>query len=167
VGVVNRKRVAIGALLSCALGLVCACLFVLYGLRPGEGDSLTTDTDSSQLKTSAERVAFLGRYLKLRTRVTDAAFHIVYHDNSHGLPGPSDWWIVAAVEVTPADGPTWLAGARPLSENDPFSAQLLPAKRCVIPAEWGVSSPGVSYARDGALLVWHAEGVLEFTSTTD
>src|SRR6478735_2242953 len=63
------------------------------------------------------------RYLKLRTPVSDAAFHIVYHDNSGGLPGPSDWSIAAVVKVTPADGPVWLAGARQLSSNETLNAQ--------------------------------------------
>jgi len=149
-----------------ALGLIGAGLFALRLLKDDEHESRTTNTKSSQLQTSAERVAFLGRYLKLRTPVSDAAFHIVYHDNSGGLPGPSDWSIAAVVKVTPADGPVWLAGARRLSSNETLNAQT-PATAELVPAEWLVSSRGERYARDGALLVWHSEGVLEFASATE
>ena len=147
------------------LGLSCACLFARYVLTSGESESLTTDTDSAQLKTSAERVAFLGRYLKLRAPVKDAAFQIVYHDNSGGLPGPSDWWIAAVVLGSAADGPAWLSGARPLAASHHVDPRW-PRTGHLIPAAWQVSSPGVSYIRDGARLVWHSEGVLEFAATT-
>ena len=129
---------------------------------------LTTNTSSTEFKTSAERVAFLRRYLNLRTQVTDAAFHIVFHDNHRNLPGPSDCSVVAAVKVTPADGPAWLAGARPFVQppvevvDDPFADAPPPPRRSLIPPEWHVSSPGTSYTRDRAQLVWHPEGVLEF-----
>lgn len=149
-----------------ALGLICAGLLALYLLTAGEQESRTTDTKSTQLTTSAERVEFLARYLKLRTHVTDAAFHIVYHDNSGGLPGPSDWSIAAAVRVAPADGTAWLAGARPLQATDPVSARI-PETAGLIPAEWHVSSAGERYERDGALIVWHSEGVLEFAGATE
>jgi hypothetical protein len=162
---VNRKR-AIASTLLVALGLICAGLLVLYPRQADERKSRSTDTKSTQLKTSAERVAFLSRYLKLRTPVNDAAFHIVYHDNSVGMPGPSDWSIAAAVQVTPADGPAWLAGARPLGANEAFNA-LAPATAGWIPSEWQVSSAGERYVRDGALLVWHSEGVLEFAAATN
>ena len=164
----NRRHVvaAISLVGVGALGLLGAGVSALRLLKDDEHESRTTNTQSTQLKTSAERVAFLSRYLKLRTRVNDAAFHIVYHDNSGGLPGPSDWSIAAAVKVTPADGPAWLGGAQPLSSNETLSARM-PATAGLIPAEWQVSSQGERYARDGALLVWHSEGVLEFAAATE
>jgi hypothetical protein len=149
-----------------ALGLVGAGVLAFYLLTVDEHESRTTDTKSTQLKTSSERVAFLNRYLKLRTPVKDAAFHIVYHDNSVGVAGPSDWWIAAAVQVTPADGPAWLAGARPLGANEKLSTRV-PATTGLIPGEWQVSSVGDRYTREGALLVWHTEGVLEFAAATN
>lgn len=48
-------------------------------------------------------MAFIRRYLELRAAVTDADFHVVFHDNSHGIPGPSDWSIVAVLRVKPGD----------------------------------------------------------------
>jgi len=168
IGTVSPKKSAIGANLLAgmgALGLLGAGLLSFYLLTVDERESRTTDTKSTQLKTSAERVAFLSRYLKLRTPVNDAAFHIVYHDNSVGVAGPSDWSIAAAVQVTPADGPAWLAGARPISAREALTTRA-PATLGLIPGEWQVSSAGERYARDGALLVWHSEGVLEFASAT-
>lgn len=164
---VNRKDAVTSILLPAlgALGLICAGLLALYLLTQDAHESRTTDTKSTQLQTSAQRVAFLGRYLKLRTPVKDAAFHVVYHDNSVAQAGPSDWRIAAAVRVTPADGPAWLAGARPLGSSDPLSKQAT-GTAGLIPGDWQVSSPGELYTRDGALLVWHPEGVLEFSATT-
>lgn len=166
-GTVNRKSAVMSSLLGAlgALGLICAGFLALYLITLDDHESRSTDTKSTQLKTSAERVAFLARYLKLRTPVSDAAFHIVYHDNSVGVPGPSDWSIAAAVQVTPADGPAWLAGARALGPSERLSTRI-PATAGLIPGEWQVTSPGERYARDGALLVWHSEGVLEYAAAT-
>lgn len=163
-----KRKGALGSILLGgigALGIICAGFLALYLLAADERESRSTDTKSTQLGTSAERVAFLSRYLKLRTPVNDAAFHIVYHDNSVGVPGPSDWSIAAAVQVTPADGPTWLAGAQPLGANDVNGLQA-PSTTGLIPGEWQVSSSGEKYTRDGALIVWHPEGVLEFAVAT-
>jgi len=167
IGTVNRSSVIRSIVLVGigALGLIGAGRLARSVLTVDEHESRTTDTKSTQLNTSAERVAFLSRYFKLRTPVNDAAFHIVFHDNSGGLPGPSDWSIAAVVKVTPADGPTWLAEARPLAASETMGMPL-PATAGLIPGEWRVSSPGERYARDGALLVWHSEGVLEFAAAT-
>jgi len=167
-GPVDRKRAIASTLLAVtgALGLIGAGVVALYLRTADEHVSRSTDTKSTQLKTSAERVAFLSRYLELRTPVKDAAFHIVYRDNSVGVPGPSDWSIAAAVQVTPADGPVWLAGARPVGASERLGTRI-PATAGWIPGEWHVSSAGERYARDGALLVWHSEGVLEFAAATE
>jgi len=155
---VTRRRLW---LLVLGAGLLGAggCGLVLFSAFD-DGEDRTTNTKSTALKTSAERVAFLGRYLKFHGPVSDAAFDIVWHDNSHGLPGPSDWSVIAAVRVPPADGPSWLAGAKPLAS----AAATQPS---IVPPEWQVSSRGTSYDRDGARLVWHPEGVLEFAAASD
>src|SRR4051812_29011346 len=106
----------VGLLIELGIGTLLLAMVVEDG-----HESLTTDTRSTQLATSAERVAFLRRYLKLRTPVADAAFHIVWHDNSGFPPGPSDWYLEAAVLVKPADGPTWLDKATPLMPADSAS----------------------------------------------
>ncbi len=146
------------------LGVLAAlCWFVLDAEPP----SLTTDTQSSQLKTSAERVEFLGRYLKLRTPVSDAAFRIVWHDNSGFVPGPSDWSVVAAVKVTPTDSPTWLTGAKPITQAADYPFGISRESPQVVPADWHVTSVGDRYARERALLIWHPEGVLEYVAHTN
>ena len=119
--------------------------------------SRTTDTRSDTLPTAAARVEFLARYLKLQAPVTDASFHVVWHDNSGGLvPGPSDWSIVAALRVSPADAPVWLADARRATAGE--------TARPSIPADWNVTSAGDPYVRDGTSLRWHSEGVLELAA---
>jgi hypothetical protein len=139
---------------------------VLFSSPGPAQPSLTTNTASSQLKTSTERVAFLGRYVKYRAHVRDAAFHVWWQDNSGFAPGPSDWTIVAALRVDAADAPRWLDHARPVTDaSDPF-AQTSPAA-ALVPAAWGVTSAGTHYERGGALLVWHAEGVLELSAQSD
>ncbi|HEY4184617.1 MAG TPA: hypothetical protein VGP07_06075 [Polyangia bacterium] len=133
---------------------------VLRWAARDDAPSLTTDTSSTQLLTSAARVAFLARYLKLRGPVTDAAFHIVWHDNSHGVPGPSDWSVVAALQVPPTDRTAWLADARPVTSPHSFA-------RVPIPSAWNVHSAGATHVREGVWLIWHPEGVLEVSASTN
>jgi hypothetical protein len=130
-----------------------------------DGRSRTTNTDSGSIASSADRVAFVSRYVALRAPTADASFHIVYHDNSVGVPGPSDWNIAVALRVSPSDRQRWLEGARPGTAEDaagPFARQ----HRRGIPSSWGVSSAGDIYYASGAWLVWHPEGALEYSSTT-
>jgi len=147
--------------------LVLAAALLLWSSSHLEGPSLTTDTRSTAFSSSGERVAFLGRYVKLRDPVTDAAFHIVYHDNGGLLPGPSDWSIVAAMRVSLRDEAAWLADAKPVSTEGVSGQSASPTSaRPEIPASWNVTSVGTSYVRAGVLLVWHPEGVLELSAST-
>lgn len=134
---------------------------VLRRVLRDDAPSLTTDTSSTQLSTSGERVAFLARYVKLRGPVSDAAFHVVWHDNSQGLPGPSDWSVAAALKVMATDGPVWLADAKPVA------APQTEIARVGVPAAWNVRSAGTVYVRQGVRLIWHPEGVLELWATTN
>jgi hypothetical protein len=142
---------------AAALAVILAGVLVMaWLLSSHDQPSRTTDTRSDTLPTPAARVEFLARYLKLRAPVTDAAFHVVWHDNSGGgVPGPSDGSIVAALRVSPADAKAWLADARPATAAAPAPA------RSLIPATWNVTSAGDPYVRDGTSLRWHHEGVLE------
>lgn len=72
--------------------------------------SRSTDTRSTALATAAQRVGFLCEYLLCPTTPEDAAFHVVFHDNSGFLAGPSDADIVAVVKVKPEDIPRWSMG---------------------------------------------------------
>jgi hypothetical protein len=145
---------------AAALAVILAGVLVMaWLLSSHDQPSRTTDTRSDTLPTPAARVEFLARYLKLRAPVTDAAFHVVWHDNSGGgVPGPSDWSIVAALRVSPADAKAWLADARPAAAAAPAHS--------LIPASWNVTSAGDSYVRDGTSLRWHGEGVLELAASS-
>jgi len=147
--------------------LVLGTVLVLLSLFKGP-PSLTTDTRSAELPSSTDRVAFLGRYLKLRAPVSDAVFHVVFHDNGGIPPGPSDWSIVAALQVSPGDEAAWLdeAKAVPLDQAQPSHHGSSAYCRPEIPPDWKVTSPGTIYLRQSAFLVWHPEGVLEFSAST-
>jgi hypothetical protein len=90
------------------------------------GDSLTTDTDSRTLPDRPQRLAFLARYLRSKSPITDAEFIIHYRDNSGGgVPGPSDWDIRAALQV--ADTAAWRAGWEPCPAAGSGGAAEVPA----------------------------------------
>jgi hypothetical protein len=98
---------------------VCYAMMLLVALVscgiPSSGTktsgSLTTDTQSAQLATDAEKIAFLRRYITLYSAVETTEFHIVYHDNAGGaVPGPSDWDMRVALKVAPANISAWTSG---------------------------------------------------------
>lgn len=133
--------------------------------RTGDGDhaaidrqSLTTHTRSDSLPTPEARVSFLGRYLRLRSSVRDAAFIIDYHDNSAGLlPGPSDWSVLAALRLPPGAMASWLESAQPCEQPAD------PAFNKIVPTTWEVSSKPRCLMRDRSTLIVHApEAVLVF-----
>lgn len=76
--------------------------------------SRSTDTRSTSLPTAKERVAFFCDYVLCPTRPDDAAFHLVYRDNSRGfIPGPDDADIHAVLKVPAADIARWSKGCEP------------------------------------------------------
>jgi hypothetical protein len=159
----SRRVWLILALVALPAGLVVGVGWWLVGAVFSSEPSLTTDTRSDSIPTAAARVEFIGRYLNLRAPVTDAVFHVVYHDNGGGLvPGPSDADIVAALRVMPGDRAKWLVDATPASPSDatkPFSGY----QRVSLPVSWGAGGAGELYVRQGTWLVWHPEGVLELS----
>jgi hypothetical protein len=46
------------------------------------------------------------------------------------------------------------------------AGECLVAARPSLPVDWHVVSVGGLYWRQGALLIWHPEGVLEFSANT-
>ena len=140
----------VGILVVVALG----ALWVIREISSDKfiGGRLTTDTWSRDLPSQEERIRFLRRYLKFRTRVLDCEFHIVYHDNGFA---PSDWAISAAVRVAPADVPPWLQDAVPASGESAFNY------RAVVPARWDVKSAPEFLSRGTTqLVVFRPEGVV-------
>ncbi len=71
--------------------------------------SLTTDTYSSKLNSDRQKIEFITKYLKLPTPIETTEFHIVYHDNSGIVPGPSDWRIQAIIKTSPSNLKLWTA----------------------------------------------------------
>lgn len=87
------------------------------------GGTLTTDTDSRTLPDRPQRLAFLARYLRSKSPITDAEFIIHYRDNSGGgVPGPSDWDIRAALQVT--DMAAWRADWEPCPVTGSGTAEV-------------------------------------------
>lgn len=71
-------------------------------------EDYTTDTRSTVFQDRDEKLAFLSRYLEMPSEMIDAAYHIVYQDNSKGrVPGPSDYDIRAAFTVEANDLSLW------------------------------------------------------------
>jgi hypothetical protein len=76
--------------------------------------SRSTDTKSTSLSTAKERAAFLCAYALCASPVKDAAFHVVFHDNSGGLlAGPDDSDIRAVVSVEKDDLEKWTRSCTP------------------------------------------------------
>jgi hypothetical protein len=64
-------------------------------------ENKSTDTYSVSFNDFEQKVAFLKKYLNLRTEIEDVEFHIKYHDNSSSIPGPSEWYYRVALKVNP------------------------------------------------------------------
>lgn len=99
----TRCRTKPSAVRRLALVLVLACC--------SDKKSRTTDTHSTSLATAKERVAFLCSYTLCPSPVRDAAFHVVYQDNSGGLvSGADDAVIHAVAAISKADVDKWSRG---------------------------------------------------------
>lgn len=156
-------RIAAAVLLAC-----CACS---SSSSPGSRGSLTTDTDSQSLPDREQRMAFLARYLRLKSPITDAEYIIRYQDNGGGaVPGPSDWDIRAVLQV---EGPAaaWHQGwepcaaegaaavemgwAQPLLERRPVWTTLRASPRCYRDPH-APASVAMVYEEDGVVLYRNA-----------
>jgi hypothetical protein len=130
------------------------------GARGETSASLTTDTYSAQFATDAEKITFLRRYITLYSAIEATEFHIVYHDNAAGaVPGPSDWDMRVALNVTPADVSAWTNG---LQEADSagidlsWGTDLLPDA-----SRWAHTSQPRIFQREGVIVATFAsEGVI-------
>ncbi len=119
--------------------------------------SLTTDTQSSQFATQEEAITFLEPYVTLPTEVEKLAYHIVYYDNSQGIPGPSDWDMKIAVKVSPQNLEQWLEGFTLSSE--PFD--ILWGHEYAKTESWNLNSEPRFYEKLGEqLAVYESEGVI-------
>ncbi len=130
--------------------------FRLLSVPTTRTPSLTTDTHSSQFTTQEEALVFLEPYIKLATKPVDLAYHIVYQDNSQGVPGPSDWDMKLAAKVSTADIEMWLEG---FSVTEPFDMSWV--SEVLKDKNWNLSGEPTFYSRAGEqLAVYKSDGVL-------
>ncbi|MFZ0544346.1 MAG: hypothetical protein WAM60_02840 [Candidatus Promineifilaceae bacterium] len=103
--------------MSIRIGILALILLMIACGATTPTPSLSTDTQSSDLATEAEQIEFLGRYVTLKSAVSETEFHIIYHDNSGELVGgPSDWDIEAVMRV--ADVAAWVDGKTRVDSAD-------------------------------------------------
>jgi hypothetical protein len=153
------------------VGATTLCALLVVGVSRCErgAPSLTSDTRSSALDGNAEKVEFLSRYVRYVSAVEAAEFHVRYHDNRAGcgsVPGPSEYFIDAAIKVAPADVPLWVAGLEPLNSGADVDVSWGLA---LVPPSWGPSplvAPVVYHATEGPsdsgsiLAVFPQEGIV-------
>lgn len=146
-----------GALIR--IGIITALLLMTTCKGMSSAD-LSTDTRSSDLATEGEQIDFLGRYVVLKSAVSETEFHIVYHDNSGGVVGgPSDWDIRAVMRVE--DVGVWVDGKTEVETADFSWAEGL------VTEGLRPSSQPTYYANETTTIaVFELEQIVYFRSTT-
>lgn len=148
-----NQRFGINVVLLALILLISSCNSVA-------SPSLSTDTRSSELGTEGEQIAFLGRYVVLKSAVSETAFHIVYHDNSGGLVGgPSDWDIRAVMRVE--DVGAWVDGKTRVETADFSWVEGVVTERLRPSGEAVYYSNGTT-----VIAVFEEERIVFFRSTT-
>ena len=96
-----------GRLMFMRMSILILAIVLLIGCK-----SNTTDTYSSQFKTSNERIAFLKKYVKLCSSVADTEFHIQYQDDSEYtfVPSTSEWHMKVVMKISKKDIAKWRKG---------------------------------------------------------
>ncbi len=93
----------------------------------GKSGPATTDTRSSSIPTLDARVEFLQRYVAFRRGYEELEFHIEYHNNSGGLPGPSDWDVRVVARVPAGELNSWVpTGIAPANTADTTWLERVP-----------------------------------------
>lgn len=112
-------------------------------------EDYTTDTRSTVFENREEKLAFLARYLEMPSEIIDAAYHIVYQDNSKGrVPGPSDYEISAAFTAAPEDLALWTKDMKRIlpEQTDPGWWEDLKTQDFT----WDIPSDAEYYKRPGS-----------------
>jgi hypothetical protein len=94
--------------------------------------SRSTDTRSATLPTAKQRVGFLCAYALCPSPAKDAAFHVVFRDNSRGLiPGPDDADVRAVLQVEKDELEKWSRGCVPavVEGRPPWLSELVQGTR--------------------------------------
>ncbi len=137
--------------------------------RSGERDSYTTDSRSTDFESRDEKLDFLRKYLEMPSEVTDAAYHIVYQDNSQGaVPGPSDWEISVALQVNEGAIPLWTEGMKKILPQQVDNGWWEELKTPSF--TWEIPGDAVYYKRPGSqsylVVCPGTDIILKFFSTT-
>jgi len=114
------------------------------------------------MSSDAEKIAFLRRYLTLKSEVEAAEFIVDYQDNSGGwIPGRSDWDIMAVMKMRPRDTMLWTQTFYKVSPDEQdlsWGMNLLPTED-----RWRIESePQVFVAGDRTAIVavFEPEGIV-------
>lgn len=110
---VTRRNIGKLFLGSCVA--VALLLIVFYMWFGGPDGPATTDTSSDKFTTIAEKVDFLEQYVTFRRTYRQLDYRIVYHNNTGGIPGPSDWDVTIFAHVPSNELPAWTSGLNPIS----------------------------------------------------
>ena len=154
----GRRRRLIAALVAAFALLGLGGWWALRAAGDFGGGALTTDTSSAAFASPAARIAFLAKYVRLRSAVEDTAFHIVFHDNGFA---PSDWSMLVAVRVPPGAVAAWLATATPRPAPPAF------AYAAIVPPDWALRGSPTCYSRPGTdLIVFEQDRVIVMRMTT-
>lgn len=143
---------------AAAVASVAACVALLCtNCDVVNHDNLTAHKRDTDFATAADRVKFVGRYVKMRGPVQDAMFDVDYHDNGGLVPGPSDWTILVVLKMPPEQIDSWLVDAQPVG---PASATSIEDEGKA--SAWGrLASDTEHFRRDSTRIDAHRpEGVL-------
>ena len=114
------------------------------------------------MSSDAEKIAFLSRYLTMKSEVEATEFIVDYQDNSGGwIPGRSDWDIMAVMKMRPRDTILWTQTFYKVSPDEgdlSWGMNLLPRED-----RWRIESqPQVFVAGDhtATVAVFEPEGIV-------
>lgn len=120
--------------------------------------SMSTDTSSSKFVSVDEKKAFLAKYIKMKSDIIDTEYHIVFHDNSRGLPAPSDYDMKIAVLVDKNNLNNWIDGYTEISQKE------IDLKWCkelnLNPSKWNLSVQSKFYKSDSNSKIIYENGVI-------
>jgi len=151
------RWVSIVILMACAMFLTLCVVLLL--LIDDERDR-STNTYSHSFADHSEKVAFLRQYVNAFSPIIDTEYHIQYHDNGPGLPGPSDWNMNVVVKIAPEHIALWTSGMLKvdLAQCEMPWAQALIADSLL----WQLTSQPDCYHRGAgvSMLLYSQEGIL-------
>lgn len=142
--------IGIGVILA---GIGAGAFFMSQSAR-----SKSTDTLSSAFADDSAKIQFLKKYVKLNSEISAAEFHIRYHDNSQGVPGPSDYDMQIIMKMPTENLPLWITGMKQTQEPVDFSWAR---KLALGSRKWAVASKPATYENGRTTMaVFRPEGIV-------